>query len=67
MLPGEIPPTAAWFAAVQSVTVSMTSGRKQQMQECFCMMDVNRSGTVDASELGTAFRVSCDHVLSKAT
>ena len=49
---------AAWCAAVQSVRVSLISDLKQQMQECFRMMDVNGSGTVDPSELGTAFRVS---------
>eukprot|EP00891_Asterochloris_glomerata_P007526 jgi/Astpho2/7526/fgenesh1_pg.00114_%23_106_t len=41
----------------KSVRVSMTSALKQQMQECFRMMDVNNSGGVDPHELGSAFRM----------
>lgn len=67
ILPGEIPKQQdACYASVQSVRVSMTSALKQQMQECFRMMDVNNSGGVDPHELGSAFRVSCDFVPGKA-
>ena len=55
---------AACCTAVQTVKVSLTNAQKQQMRECFHMMDVNNSGGIDARELGSAFQVGCVFVCS---
>ena len=35
----------------------LTDAQKQQLHECFQLMDADGSGAIDAEELGNAFKV----------
>lgn len=41
----------------QALRPKLTQGQKEQLMECFDLMDADGSGAIDADEMGAAFKV----------
>lgn len=46
------------FLQVQTLRPKLNDEQKQQLEECFELMDADGSGAIDADELGAAFKVT---------
>jgi Ca2+-binding EF-hand superfamily protein len=45
------------FGPLQALRPKLNDEQKQQLEECFELMDADGSGAIDANELGAAFKV----------
>ena len=45
------------YFELQSIRPKLSGEQRQQLQECFELMDQDGSGAIDADELGAAFKL----------
>lgn len=52
-----VPWLAPWLPNCQALRPKLTEEQKEQLLECFDLMDADGSGAIDADEMGAAFKV----------